>query len=169
MSIRDRLGEIRDTHAREPGPTISRNVGASAEDVWSVLADGWTYANWVVGAARIREVDQRWPATGSKIHHSFGLWPALIHDSTRVESSTPTTDLVLIARGWPAGESKVHITVEPKGVDSSEVVITEDAVSGPARLVPPFIRHALFVPRNRETLHRLALIAEGRRRLSAAR
>lgn len=52
-------------HRNDPGPTISRRVDAPAEAVWSVLADGWSYANWVVGAARVRDVDPGWPAQGT--------------------------------------------------------------------------------------------------------
>ena len=43
---------------------VTRRVHAPADDVWSVLADGWRYANWVVGASRIREVDPQWPEPG---------------------------------------------------------------------------------------------------------
>lgn len=148
-------------HRKDPGPTISRRVAAPADAVWSVLADGWSYANWVVGAARVRDVDSGWPAKGTRVHHSFGLWPLLIQDFTRVESVTPQRELVMTARGWPVGEAHVHISVRPDGAEASEVTITEDAVSGPGKLIPPPIRHLLLGPRNRETLHRLALLAEG--------
>jgi len=129
-----------------------------------VLADGWTYANWVVGTARIRDVDLSWPEASTHIHHSFGVWPIMLSDSTRVEAVEPGRELVLTARGWPLGESRVHLSVRPDGESRSVVTLTEDAVSGPATVVPPVIRHVLFAPRNRETLRRLALIAEGRRR-----
>ena len=151
-------------HREGPGPTISREVAAPADAVWKVLADGWSYANWVVGAARVRDVDPGWPAQGSRVHHSFGLWPVLIQDFTRVERSVPTQDLELTARGWPAGEAHVHISVRAEGTDRSVVTITEDAVSGPAKLMPAPLRRVLIAPRNRETLHRLALLAEGHHR-----
>ncbi|MCC6496960.1 MAG: SRPBCC family protein [Propionibacteriaceae bacterium] len=151
-------------HRKDPGPTISRRVSAPAEAVWSVLADGWSYANWVVGAARVRDVDPGWPAQGTRVHHSFGLWPALIQDFTRVERVHAPAELELIARGWPAGEAHVHISVRPEGPAASVVTITEDAVSGPGRLIPAPLRHLLIAPRNREALNRLALLAEGRHR-----
>jgi uncharacterized protein YndB with AHSA1/START domain len=151
-------------HAREPEPTISRPVAAPPSAVWALLADGWSYANWVVGAARVRDVDVDWPAAGAKVHHSVGLWPLLIQDFTRVERVADGTDLVLTARGWPVGEAHVHLSVRPDGPGRSVVTITEDAVSGPGRLVPPPVRHFLLGPRNRETLHRLALLAEGHHR-----
>ena len=59
--------------------TVSRDVDAPAQAVWDVLADGWDYATWVVGASRVRDVDRTWPAEGSRIHHSFGLWPVVVN------------------------------------------------------------------------------------------
>lgn len=56
-----------------------------------MLADGWLYPSWVVGASRMREVDVKWPASRSRIHHSVGVWPALIDDHTKVLESIPGT------------------------------------------------------------------------------
>jgi hypothetical protein len=44
------------------------------------------------------------------------------------------------------------------------VLLAEDAVKGPGALVPRPLRQAAIIPRNKEALHRLALIAEGRAR-----
>ena len=38
--------------------TTSRTIAATPEQVWSVLADGWLYPLFVVGAARMRDVDE---------------------------------------------------------------------------------------------------------------
>ncbi len=43
----------------------TRLVHATPEQVWEVLCDGWVYPVWVVGASRMREVDDSWPAVGS--------------------------------------------------------------------------------------------------------
>ena len=139
---------------------VRRVVGAPPEAVWRVLADGWSYSSWVVGTARIRSVDPEWPAIGSRIHHSFGTWPLLIDDHTRVLSEDPGRSLELRARGWPAGEAQIRIELRPAG-GRCEVLITEDAVSGPGALVPPVVRQPLIALRNRETIRRLAMIAEG--------
>jgi hypothetical protein len=151
-------------HRKDPGPTISRSIAAPPSAVWAVLADGWSYATWVVGAACVRDVDPGWPAEGTRVHHAFGVWPMLVQDFTRVERSGPPLELELIARGRPAGEAHVHLSVRPEGAQGSIVTITEDAVAGPGRLVPAPLRHLLIGPRNRETLYRLALLAEGRHR-----
>lgn len=150
------------SHHREPGPTISRQVAAPPDAVWSVLADGWLYATWVVGTSRVRSVGPSWPAPGSRIRHSVGLWPLLIDDFSAVEQMVDGKELVLIARGWPVGEARVHLSVTPGPEATCVVTLTEDAVSGPGKLIPARLRHALLRPRNRESLHRLALLAEGR-------
>ena len=142
---------------------ITRRVHAPAKDVWSILADGWLYATWVVGASRIRQVEPEWPHPGSRLHHSFGVWPALIDDHTEVLTCDPG-QLLLKARGWPAGEAHVRVKVTDNGHHGSIVGIMEDAVSGPGRLIPRPARQLLIAPRNTEALRRLALIAEGRHR-----
>jgi short-subunit dehydrogenase/uncharacterized protein YndB with AHSA1/START domain len=147
-----------------PRATISRDVAAPAEAVWQVLCDGWTYATWVVGASRVRDVDPDWPAVGSRIHHAFGPWPAVIEDYTRVESATPDRSLILTARGWPIGEARVAIRIEPEGAERCTVSIREDAVAGPGSRLPLPVRQMVIAPRNKETVYRLALIAEGRHR-----
>lgn len=153
-----------DSPSAPTGPSVSREVDAPASAVWAVLADGWTYANWVVGASRVRDVEPDWPATGSRIHHAFGPWPAVVQDYTRVERSTPERELVIKARGWPVGEALAVIRIEPHGADSCTVSMSEDAVAGPGKLLPQPLRQLVIVPRNRETLYRLALLAEGRHR-----
>ena len=141
---------------------VQRRLNCSPEQVFAVLRDGWTYPVWVVGASRMRSVDEGWPAPGTKLHHSFGVWPLLLNDTTEVLEFDPGHRLVLEARGWPIGNARVEITVEA-AADGSLVSIAEDVSDGPARLVPQPVRVAGIDVRNRETLRRLALLAEGRR------
>jgi len=109
----------------------------------------------------MRDVDDGWPAPGTKLHHSFGVWPLVIDDTTEVLEFQPGKRLVLEARGWPVGKARVDITVEPDG-DGSLVSIAEDVTDGPAKLVPEPIRVTGIDVRNRETLRRLAYLAESR-------
>lgn len=144
------------------GPNdVGREVEASPESVFAVLANGWLYPTWVVGAARMRDVDPEWPSVGSKLYHSFGLWPALLDDETEVLRSEPARRLVLQARGWPAGEATVDLRIQPLPHGRSHVVLGEDASHGPGRWVPFPLRNVALKLRNRETLRRLAFIAEG--------
>lgn len=141
---------------------ITRRVHAPTDAVWAVLADGWMYATWVVGASRIRAVEPQWPQPGSKVHHSFGIWPALIDDHTEVLACDPGRELLLKARGWPAGEAHVRVHLTPGPTPGSSVVsIVEDVTGGPGRMIPRPARQQLITPRNTEALRRLALIAEG--------
>jgi hypothetical protein len=141
----------------------SRIMRCKPEDVYAVLADGWSYPLWVVGAARVRKVDPGWPEAGARIHHSVGLWPALLHDTTHSTGAEEPHSLKLHARAWPTGEAEVEVRVDPHD-EGSLVTIFERAVSGPAVLVPPPVQAALLKWRNTETLRRLSFIAEGRSR-----
>lgn len=143
---------------------MSRNhrlVHASPEHVWEVLSDGWLYPLWVVGASRLRDADKDWPNVGSQLHHSVGVWPLLLDDSTEVLECTPGRRLLLRARGWPIGAAHVEITVEPAGEDT-EIAIREQAVAGPGALVPRLVQDPLLTWRNVEALRRLAYIVERR-------
>ena len=139
----------------------SRPISATPEQVWSVLSDGWLYPLFVVGAARMRDVDKGWPAVGTRLHHSVGTWPLLINDTTEVLEMEEERHLLLLARGWPAGTAKVDISLEPRGTDTV-VTIVEQAASGPGALVPKAIQDPQLHVRNIETLRRLAFVVEGR-------
>jgi uncharacterized protein YndB with AHSA1/START domain len=136
-------------------------MAAPPEAVWAVLADGWEYPTFVVGASSMRAVDEDWPAPESRLHHSVGVWPLMIQDSTRVIAADPPRRLELIARGWPAGEAVVVLELEPED-GGTRVTMHEDAVAGPGRWVPPPLRQLFGRPRNAETLRRLDFLSRGR-------
>jgi hypothetical protein len=144
-----------------PMSTNKRLVHATPDQVWSVLADGWLYPLWVVGASRMREVDVEWPEPGARLHHSVGTWPLLIDDTTEVVESNPGATLTLRARAWPSGEAGVTLHLRPNGT-GTEVIIEEDVETGPATLVPKVLRDPPLRWRNVETLRRLAYLAERR-------
>jgi hypothetical protein len=141
--------------------TTTWQAKCSADAVFAVLSDGWLYSTWVVGASRIRAVEAGWPAKGTRIHHSVGAWPLLIDDSTTVLEVEPDRRLVLQARAWPTGEAHVDIRLEANA-SGCQITLVEDVVAGPATLIPQVVRQPLFRARNRETLRRLGLLAEGR-------
>jgi len=137
-----------------------RTMSCPPESVFAVLADGWLYPSWVVGASRMRDVDPAWPTAGSVIYHSVGVWPALIDDTTSVLEWDPPRHALFKARGWPLGEAHVALDVKARG-DGCVVRITEDATAGPGRFVPSLLRDPAIKIRNEETLRRLAFLAEG--------
>lgn len=143
--------------------TTSRSLAATPEQVWEVLSDGWLYPLFVVGASRMREVDDTWPAVGSRLHHSVGAWPLLINDTTEVLEVEEHRRLLLLARGWPAGQAHVEISLEPTG-SSTLVTIVEQATAGPGALIPKPIQDVQLHVRNVEALRRLAFVVEGRTR-----
>ncbi len=69
-------------------PPVARRIEAPPGAVWAVLADGWLYATWVVGASRVRDV---FPDAGE---------PVPIR--ARVQVSGEVADLPRKADGSPA-------------------------------------------------------------------
>ena len=147
--------------------TTTRRFKATPDQVWDVLADGWLYPLWVVGASRMREVDDSWPEVGSRLHHSVGTWPLLLDDNTEVVDSVPGSVLVLHARAMPTGTAGVTIRLESSGAET-EVSIEEDLIRGPGRLVPKVLRDPSIDWRNTESLRRLAYVVERRRARSSS-
>lgn len=141
---------------------VSRHVAAPPDRIFDIIADGWTYAAWVVGTAHIRAVDPHWPASGSRMQHAVGPWPLIIRDSSSVREHTPGRRLLMRVRIWPVGEGDVEFVVDPEaGGVGSTVTMTETVVSGPWRLLGP-VTDALLHARNVATLDRLAALAERR-------
>jgi hypothetical protein len=127
--------------------------------VWDVMANGWTYSQWVVGNSRMRAVDPDWPAPGSTIRHSIGVWPLVINDETVVEKSVPLEELVLHAKSGPFGGARVILRLSDIP-DGCRVEMEEFPVSGPGAVLPSRISDLAAWPRNRETLWRLGALAQ---------
>ncbi|KQO64988.1 SRPBCC family protein [Curtobacterium sp. Leaf261] len=137
-----------------------RVVKTPPETVFAVLAEGWLFPSWVVGASRMRGVEGDWPAVDSRIHHSFGVWPFVVDDTTSVTEWDPPRRAVFTPRGWPLGEARVVIDVEPHR-RGCLVRMEERAVKGPGTLLPDVVMSALVQVRNGEALRRLGWLAEG--------
>jgi uncharacterized protein YndB with AHSA1/START domain len=142
---------------------VSREVAAGPERVFRVLADGWSYAGWVVGNSHVRRVDEDWPAVGARIHHSAGFWPVQLHDDTEVLAVVPDRLLELDARLWYLGAARIRFTLTPLA-DGARTRITmgEQVVRGPGSTLPLLVQSVLLRPRNSETLARLGDLAAGR-------
>jgi hypothetical protein len=140
--------------------TVTRDVAVPRDRVWEVLADGWSYAGWVVGNSRIRAVSADWPNPGARILHSIGTWPAVINDETVVESSAIGEELVLLAKVRPAAKARITLRLSDLPDGGCRVEMSEVAVSRPLRWVPDGLQLLGVAPRNRECTWRLAMIAE---------
>jgi hypothetical protein len=142
--------------------TVRRTTTASRARVWEVIADGWTYSQWVVGNSRMRAVDPQWPAKGSKIHHSIGVWPLLLDDETTVEDCQPQEQLVLLAKGRPFGKARITLRLSDIDGGGCQIEMAEVPVGAPMGWVPDRLALAAAHPRNRECTLRLVAIAERR-------
>lgn len=142
---------------------MTRTVQALPAQVFAVLADGWSYSDWVVGTVHIRDVEPQWPAPGSKLHHKAGPWPLSLHDSSTVLACTPERELRLNAGLWPMGAARVDIRLTPVGGGATRVEIEEEFTDGPLRWVQNKLNDLLLHRRNVESLRRLADIAERQR------
>jgi uncharacterized protein YndB with AHSA1/START domain len=144
-----------------PMTTVTRHVAAAPDRVFDLLSDAWLLPVWVVGATHIRSVDETWPQPGSSTHHQVGPWPFSISDATEVVRIDPSRELVLQGRAYPAGEVRIELSVEPDG-DGCLVRMAEAPTHGPARALDNPLQRRLLAARNRESLARLADLAENR-------
>jgi hypothetical protein len=140
--------------------SVSRDIAATRQRVWQVLADSWSYSGWVVGNSRIRAVSGNWPAPGARILHSIGTWPAVINDETVVESADVGHEPVLLANVRPAARARITLRLSDIHDGRCRVEMSEVAVSRPLRWVPDTLQLLGVAPRNRECTWRLAMIAE---------
>ncbi|CAN5553759.1 SRPBCC family protein [soil metagenome] len=146
----------------ESSLTVKRDTTASREQVWAVMADGWTYSQWVVGNSRMRAVDPNWPDVGSTIRHSIGVWPLLLDDLTLVEDCRPVEQLVLLAKGRPIGKARITLRLFDIDGDGCRIEMAEVPVGAPLGWLPSRLALTAAFPRNRECTWRLAAMAERR-------
>ena len=142
--------------------TVERIIPASAEDVFAVLSDGWTYSDWVVGTVHIRAVDADFPAPGTLIHHKAGPWPLSLHDSTKVMRSEAPHLLAVQARLRPMGVATVTLRLTPVEAGRTKVTMDEEFAAGPLQWIQNKINDLLLHRRNVEALRRLEDLAVGR-------
>jgi uncharacterized protein YndB with AHSA1/START domain len=139
---------------------VTTTINAPLSRVWAVLADGWTYPGWVVGATHMRAVDDGWPAVGTFLHHSVGPWPLVMSDKTEVLAVEPERLLELKARLWPLGAARIRLELSSVDATRTRVRMSEQATEGPTKILPQSVQAALLIPRNRESLARLSSMAE---------
>ena len=142
--------------------TVRRHSAATRQAVWDIIADGWTYSQWVVGNSRMRAVDADWPAVGSRIQHSIGVWPLLVNDVTEVQESRPQEELVLLASAGVFGSARIFLRLSDTPTGGCLIEMAEVPVGPPMRCVPDRLALAAVIPRNRECTLRLSAIAERR-------
>lgn len=141
--------------------TVKRDIDAPCHRVWEVLADGWTYSQWVVGNSRMRAVDENWPAAGTTIKHSIGVWPLVVDDETVSVECVPERELVLLAKIGPAGAARITVRLTDVG-DGCRVEMSEVPERGPMNLIPDRLAAVAVDVRSHECLWRLDNLARQR-------
>lgn len=139
-----------------------RIVRAPVERVYSILSDGWSYSDWVVGTAHIRKVDAGWPAPGTRLYHKAGPWPVSVRDRSESLQCEPNRLLLLRVHLWPFGAGHVRFTLDPLDAQATRVRVEEQFTHGPLLGIRNKIGDVFLHFRNAELLARLADHAENR-------
>jgi len=138
---------------------VQRVIPAPPDQVFAVLANGWSYSDWVVGTVHIRDVDEHWPQSGARLHHTAGPWPLSLSDTSTVISCQPGDELTLRAGLWPLGEATIVFRLAPTPGNGTRVTIAESFTGGPLHWIRTKLDDLVLHHRNRETLRRLSDIA----------
>jgi hypothetical protein len=123
------------------------------------LADGYSYADWVVGTREIRDVEAGFPAPGTSLHYTVGRGPLRHTGHTKVTSVEPGECLELEVRAWPAAAIYILLKVLKRDDESSEVTIVEYPHRGLGAVLHNPVSDLLLKLRNVETLRRLERVA----------
>lgn len=137
-------------------------VDRDPQQVWDVLSDGWSYAEWVVGTQRIRDVDPDWPAQGSQLHYTVGFGRWTIEDITTVRLVEPKRRLELEANAGRLGTARVSIALLPWGEDHTVVILDEHPLAGPGARWHSMLVEVLLRFRNQRMVHSLARVVRER-------
>lgn len=137
-------------------------VEASLRDTFAVLADPWSYGDWVVGAREIRDAEAAFPEPGSVFHHTQGAGPIGLKDSTSVIDAHPPGWLLLEVRVRPWLVAEVEFRLRSEDGAGTHVVMEERPIGGLLGRYPNPLLDVLVRVRNAETLRRLKRRAEGR-------
>ncbi|HET6877544.1 MAG TPA: SRPBCC family protein [Jatrophihabitans sp.] len=125
-------------------------AAAAPSDVWAIIADPRTYANWVAGTATSRGETGDWPAVGSSLRHRWGVWPARFRDRSTVTACQHQRQLELDVRVGRLAAVAVTIRLAPDAF-GTRIVLRESVVTGAALLFRPLTRR-FQLWRNRRSL-----------------
>lgn len=114
--------------------TTEEHVAAPPASVFAVVADARWYPEWLVGAKRIRRIDEAWPAPGSTFEHTVGAGPFRLRGSTSVLAAERPHALELRAGIGPLGAARVRFEIDPAD-DGSRLTIHEEPEQGLFRLL----------------------------------
>lgn len=139
----------------------SREIAASVSDTFRVISDPTTYPDWLVGASHIRDVDDQWPAPGSRFHHRVGVGPVSLPDHSTVLDFEPDRMLRLMVKARPFLSAVVTFRVTG---DHERCVVTleERMANRIIRYVARLVADPLIHVRNHHSLKQLGRVVEAR-------
>lgn len=137
-------------------------IERTPEQVWDVLSDGRTYAEWVAGTQHIRDVDAGWPEPGARIHFTVGVGRWRIDDVTTVRLMEPCRRLELEAHAGRLGSARVSIELLAWGEGRTVVIIDEHPLTGPGARWHSVPLDAALRVRNRRMMRSLARVVSER-------
>jgi len=132
----------------------SRIIAAPPDAIWGVLIDPYTYPDWLIGAADIRDLDDTWPAVGSRFHHRVGVGLLSIPDNTEVEAIVAPAMLRLAVRARPLISAVATFRLVGDGSTTVVTVEEEPKLRMIGNIVRPLMDPAVHV-RNHRSLQRL--------------
>ncbi|MGH3770570.1 MAG: SRPBCC family protein [Pseudonocardiaceae bacterium] len=137
-------------------------IDRDSKQVWSVLSDGWSYSEWVVGTQRILHVDADWPASGSRLQYAVGVSRWTVEDVTTVRLVDPERRLELEANAGRLGSARVSIELLPWGENHTLVILDEHPLSGPGARLHSAVVEVLLRFRNQRMVRALARVVRDR-------
>jgi uncharacterized protein YndB with AHSA1/START domain len=114
--------------------STEEHVDAPPSVVFDVVTNAEWYPDWLVGAKRIRLVEDEWPRRGAAFHHTIGAGPLRLRGSTSVVDVDAPRCLELRAGMGPLGAARVRFTMEPED-DGTLLHIDEEPEQGLVRLL----------------------------------
>ncbi|MFF4086719.1 SRPBCC family protein [Streptomyces nigra] len=135
-----------------------RLILSSPSEVWSLLADGSRYGEWVTGTQRVLTVDPHWPDVGARLRVRVGMGPATLDDDIVVRICEPERRLELEARAEPFGAARIAMRLIPWG-EHTLFVIDWHPLRGPGTRMHGLPVDYVVAIRNGMMLTKLARIA----------
>ncbi|MEV7454123.1 SRPBCC family protein [Streptomyces nigra] len=135
-----------------------RLILSSPSEVWSLLADGSRYGEWVTGTQRVLTVDPHWPDVGARLRVRVGMGPVTLDDDVVVRICERERRLELEARAEPFGAARIAMRLIPWG-EHTLFVIDWHPLRGPGTRMHGLPVDYVVAIRNGMMLTKLARIA----------
>ncbi len=137
---------------------VHQTIEAPRDEVFNAIADPRTYPDWLVGAQKIRHVDEDFPAPGTEFDHSVGPTEAVtVDDDTKAIAVQGHRRLVLEVHIGPF-QGEVEFQLKKRGDATTEVKMRERPI-GPIVVATPLLR-PILAARNSASLQKLAKVIE---------